>query len=143
MTAHGLVVAALLAPALLGCKGSDEPGPIPGDTACGALALIQSRCAMSDCHSASSKRGDLDLESPDPGPRLVGVAPDGLNDSKCAGQGAYLVADSNPATGLFFDKLAVTPPCGDRMPNRGLYLSATQVGCLQEWATTQTISSGP
>jgi hypothetical protein len=138
MTAPVLLLGALLAPSLLGCKGSEEPGPIPGDTSCGALAMIRSKCAMSDCHSASSKRGDLDLESPDPGPRLVGVVPDGLNDSKCAGQGAYLVAGSNPAAGLFFDKLAITPPCGDRMPNRGVYLSANQVACLQEWATMQT-----
>ena len=60
--------------------------------------------------------------------------------SVCAGGGSvYLVAGSAPATGLFIDKLnaKTASSCGERMPMVGM-LSATELGCVQEWANRLT-----
>ncbi|HEX3694310.1 MAG TPA: hypothetical protein VH374_02880 [Polyangia bacterium] len=43
---------------------------------------------------------------------------------------------SQPATGLFLDKLKATPPCGAQMPLATVAapLSATEMACVQKWA---------
>jgi hypothetical protein len=125
--------------ALLGGCGGGGGGAPPADGGgCGAPALIQSRCAISPCHDAVSKQGDLDLETAGVAARLVGVSPDGTGGSFCAGFGPYLVPQSSPATGLFLDKLQPSPLCGVQMPNLGLHLSAIQISCLTDWATGLT-----
>jgi hypothetical protein len=75
--------------------------------------------------------------------RMVGkVAPGGgagTLASMCGGMNrVYLNPGSNPATGLFIDKLKANPPCGARMPNIGVELSAAELACVQTWANGLT-----
>jgi hypothetical protein len=74
--------------------------------------------------------------------RLVGVDSVGTADnaSQCVGQGPYLDAHSNPATGLMIDKFTMArPPCGAEMPaDSAFFLTPTQQSCLKQWATTLT-----
>jgi hypothetical protein len=106
--------------------------------------IVTNNCATSDCHdpAGASFSGGLDL-TVDSGisARLVGVTSQGTanNGSSCMGESEpYLVAQSNPATGLVIDKIGPNPPCGSRMPFVGPTLSTTQQTCLIQWATTLT-----
>lgn len=69
---------------------------------------------------------------------LVGMKPKagGVLASMClASTVPYLTAKSNPATGLFIDKLKnARPACGDQMPSIGEKLTATEMTCIQNWA---------
>jgi hypothetical protein len=59
----------------------------------------------------------------------------------CAGMGmVYLNAGSNPATGLFLDKInpSVVVPCGAHMPYLQANLTMAQFACIQSWANTLT-----
>jgi len=52
----------------------------------------------------------------------------------CTGM-TLLVANSNPAKGVFVDKITMsTPPCGSSMP-LGSLPSAADQACLTSWAT--------
>lgn len=100
-------------------------------------------CAQSGCHSPNGGglgfSGGLDLTlDANIGSRLIGVfSGNSGNGSVCSGNGNYLDAHSNPATGLLIDKIKANPPCGSRMPYPGISsLSAAQVSCFQAWAET-------
>jgi hypothetical protein len=73
--------------------------------------------------------------------RLLGQGPstDSAKQAACESAGKpYLVANSNPATGLLMDKVdsaAVT--CGNSMALLG-QLDAAEVACLSAWATAVT-----
>ena len=116
------------------CTGSND-GP----------TLIAGQCAYIGCHNASgaqfSANLDLTVDSTI-GARLVGVMaaqPYGSNQASCMNETEpLLVAGSNPATGLFVDKIKPNPPCGARMPFTGIALSTMQQTCLIQWATTLT-----
>ncbi|HVV52604.1 MAG TPA: hypothetical protein VHO06_23260 [Polyangia bacterium] len=158
-------VAALVSVALLaGCPGTLDPDLAKmatgaggsGDTGTGGTVatnctgnndgatIIMNTCAQTYCHDAggASACGGLDLTmDANLSSRLVGVTTVGTagNGSLCVGNSEpYLVAGSNPATGLLLDKLKSTPPCGARMPYTGNALTTTQVTCLTQWATTLT-----
>jgi hypothetical protein len=111
------------------CTGSNDPQMIL-TTSCGSGA---------GCHiPGGALSAGLDL-TPDSniGSRLVGVKSSGSGQSMCGSNTEpYLMAGSNPATGLFIDKLG-NPPCGLKMPEVGS-ITATQVQCLKDWATTLT-----
>ncbi len=58
----------------------------------------------------------------------------------------YLKAGSNPATGLFLDKLnpdTTIPPCGAHMPNLGAPLTAAQFACVQSYLPTTLTEVAP
>jgi hypothetical protein len=123
--------------------GTGGGGPAPDCTGDNDPTMIlTSTCSLSPCHNSSTAAtlaGGLDL-TPDSNvkSRLVGVKPSGNGGSLCgSNQTPYLVAGSNPATGLFVDKLGPTPPCGARMPEIGS-LTSTQQQCLINWATSLT-----
>jgi hypothetical protein len=116
---------------MVDCTGDNEP-----------TMILTSTCTISPCHNsstASSLAGGLDL-TPDANikSRLVGVKSSGKGGSACGSNTTpYLNAGSNPATGLFIDKLGPNPPCGVRMPQVGT-LTSTQQQCLKNWATSLT-----
>jgi hypothetical protein len=76
--------------------------------------------------------------------KLVGVMPKGGGTiaSQCMGAAGgnkpYLVKGSNPAEGLFIDKLKNPPPCGDEMPLLTGPISAADMTCIMQWATALT-----
>jgi hypothetical protein len=103
--------------------------------------------ATGACHDAAGSAAGLSLTAANWSANLVGRMPNadlGVTGFKsmCAGMGrVYLTAGSNPATGLFLDKLdpAMDPPvCGAHMPNVGVPLSATQFACFKSYFTTLT-----
>jgi hypothetical protein len=78
----------------------------------------------------------LDLASDGLANRVVDKAADPVNPTfgKCAGR--MLVPRDNPTGGLFVEKLeSVMPPCGDRMPQNMLPLTADEISCAKLWAT--------
>jgi len=99
---------------------------------------------ISACHDNAGTAAGLDLTTAGWQNMLVGRAPSataGALKSMCAGKGlVYLNSGSNPATGLFIDKLnpAAAAPCGVHMPNLGTMLTPQQFSCVQSFATTLT-----
>jgi hypothetical protein len=158
-----LVTAAALAVGAIGCgsKGNDTTGA--GGAGGGAVCTLAEVNAIFQptattgaytgctvigaCHDNAGSAAGLDLTSADWPTKLVAMGPvagKGASttlNSLCAGMGLiYLNKGSNPATGLFIDKLRInaTVPCGVHMPNLGAMLSATQFACVQSYATTLT-----
>jgi hypothetical protein len=137
------VTTAVLSVGAMGCGGG-------GSSRCNALPLFNSTKPMHTCsvvgacHDAAGSAAGLDLLTPGWQNKLVGTNPTATGGmdtlhSMCVGHGPYLVAGSNPATGLFLDKLKMTPPCGVHMPNLpGSDFSATELACIQDWATGLT-----
>ena len=122
-----------------GTSGNTGTGGTSSNCAAEGASLIMSTCAMIGCHNPTGATfsGGLDLTVDSTiGSRLVGVMP--AAQSACTGDGPYLVAGSNPATGLLIDKLQMAPPCGSQMPLGQLALTDQEQSCLIQWATTLT-----
>ncbi len=102
----------------------------------GGAQIVGSSCATIGCHDSTSMEGGLDLTPNSAiGSRLVGVTSTGNGpDSVCGGK-TYLVASSNPASGLLIDKIKGTQTCGAGMPYPGATLLPTsQQACIEQWA---------
>lgn len=135
---------------LAGCAGELDPrlfgaGP---SAPCDAPAVVFDRtpnplCAQLGCHDANpTAQAGLNLKNDGAiATRLVGVMPPGTNGSVCGGVTTpYLLAGSQPATGLLLDKMfATTLPCagGNRMPSLGT-LTAADMACIISWANNLT-----
>jgi hypothetical protein len=133
----------LLSIVLTGCAGSLDPGVgggaggsngggMGGSSGNGCqVAIFAGQCKS--CHIAGGNgAAGLDLESPNPETRMVGKM--GGSSGSCMSM-TLLVANSNPAMGVFVDKITMsTPPCGSSMPLGGLPSPADQA-CLTSWAT--------
>jgi hypothetical protein len=143
------LVAAAVAVGAGGCGSSGTPsttgGAGTGGTACNAPAIFTTYgCAVPACHSSTAPAANFDQQTPGWETKMVGMAPLGggpaTTASMCAGMNqVYLVAGSQPATGLFMDKLKlITPQCGKRMPNIGGPLTQTELNCVQTWADALT-----
>jgi hypothetical protein len=147
---------------LAGCAGELDPSLFPGAggsggsvgqagsgggggsaTACDAPQMVFAvGCALPGCHSANTAGGaGLDLASAGVAGRLLGQGPSTNTGAQavCASVGKpYLVAGSNPATGLLMDKMdALKVTCGSTMSLLG-NLSSSQLACLSAWATAVT-----
>jgi hypothetical protein len=137
------------------CAGEIDPSLIPtannpqgqggsgGATPCDAPKMVfATSCAIPGCHAASSAGGaGLDLASTGVVGRLLGQGPSTnvAAGAVCDSVGKpYLVAGSNPATGLLIDKIdAAKVTCGSPMSVLG-QLTSTQITCLSAWATGVT-----
>lgn len=76
---------------------------------------------------------NLDLGSPDLAARMVDKPTESdPARGKCAGR--VLVPKNDPLGGVFVDKVAEKPVCGDRMPQALPRLSADEVSCVKRWA---------
>jgi hypothetical protein len=105
-----------------------------------APAIMKAKCGSAGCHEPNSSDGaDLDLLTGDVAARLLGVASTGTEGSACGADAIYLVPNSNPARGLFVDKLTY-PSCGRLMPPIGSFPAAS-VQCLLDWATSLTAAA--
>src|SRR5271166_2600683 len=130
-------VAALAAVACIACPGSlkDPERFTDGGNSCPDVTLaVFPTCAVAGCHSAGSKTQGLDLETPDPASRLVGVP---------ATEGPGLLIDpSNPANSVIYTKLGPTPPFGARMPFTRPPLDSATIACVLDWVTAQAEDGG-
>jgi len=126
----------------LGCAGSLDPGVGAGGSTgtpgCEA-AIFSNKCLF--CHSTAGPSGGLDLQMADIASRLVGKPASVGKGGACDNMGMLLDAGSNPATGIFINKITLTTGdpklCGASMPQGGT-LSQTEVMCLTSWATSVT-----
>jgi hypothetical protein len=143
-----LVAAVVASFAAVGCSSSsDTSTPDAGPTNCNldqVEALFTAKnCTTGGCHDSTGFAAGLNLTATGLATRLVGKGPDataGVTHSVCTGGSqVYLVAGSNPATGLLIDKVkAGYSGCGTRMPMGGLALTASEFSCIQTWATSVT-----
>lgn len=144
---------------LAGCAGELDPSLLPGGsgnplgqagsgggggaTVCDAPQMVlAARCAVPGCHAANSAgAAGLDLASAGVVGRLLGQGPSTnvAANAACASVGKpYLVAGSNPATGLLVDKMDVDKvTCGNTMSVLA-QLNPSQLACLSAWATAVT-----
>ena len=104
--------------------------------------VFAASCAIAGCHAPNSAGGaGLDLASAGVVGRLLGQGPstNTAAGALCTSAGKpYLVAGSNPATGLLMDKMdAAKVTCGTTMSVLG-QLTAAQLTCLSAWATGVT-----
>jgi len=147
----------ILLAGLAGCAGELDPSLLPGAggssgqagsggggaTVCNAPQMVfAASCAVPGCHSANTPgAAGLDLASAGVVGRLLGQGPSTNNaaGALCESVGKpYLMAGSNPATGLLIDKMdANKVTCGNTMSVLG-QLNAAQLTCLSAWATAVT-----
>lgn len=130
-----------------GATGSGGAGGTTGTGPCNALPIFAMHQCSSPgaCHDAKGTAANFDMASTNWQNKLVGVSPmtgggSGFM-SQCTKVGMpYLVAGSNPARGLFLEKLTSSPPvpCGSLMPALGGPLSSTELDCVQRWANALT-----
>lgn len=97
-----------------------------------AMQILTSNCSA--CHtSAIPMLGNLDLLSSGVASRLVDK-PAATTDM-CSGKGVLIQSNTNPAKGIFVDKITdAAGKCGSVMPQGGK-LPQSQVDCLVQWAT--------
>lgn len=138
-----------LDPSLLGSGpgtgGSSGTGGTGGPDCTGAMdgaTLVAGSCASLGCHDTADapiSAAGLDLTvNATIGARLVGVVSPGNTaaGSACGGS-TYLQKGSNPAAGLFIDKIKGTQSCGLGMPFPGgssFLLPPAQQACIEQWA---------
>src|SRR5262245_46479670 len=150
MTTRAAARLSFLLAGLAACAGEIDPSLIPGALGqagsgggappCDAPQMVLApRCALAGCHAAGTMSGaGLDLGSAGVVSRLVGQGPstNTAAGALCASAGKpYLVAGSNPATGLLMDKMdAAKVTCGSTMSLLGA-LTSSQISCLSAWAT--------
>jgi hypothetical protein len=149
---RALLATAALAVGLGACGGgSGSPtgaagtggGAGTGGSACDVPAIFNSYgCATPACHGGPTPAAAFAQDVPGWETAMVGKAAPGggpqSTASMCMGK-VYLVAGSQPATGLFMDKLKMTTPvCGARMPNIGGPLTSHELDCVQTWADALT-----
>lgn len=94
--------------------------------------IIMAKCATAGCHSTMARAGSLDLESPNLGSRLIGVA---ATSAACAPRMLVTVTNGT-ADGVLFGRLLENPPCGLRMPLGMPGLSANEIACLRSYVAT-------
>jgi hypothetical protein len=160
---RAFVTAAAIVVGASGCAAGGAGGDATGAAGTGGAGAGGTACALADvnmiflttasntgctvmgaCHDSAATAAGLDLTTAGWQSMLVGRAPSataGTLKSMCAGKGlVYLNAGSNPATGLFLDKLHpnAVAPCGAHMPNLGTMLTMQQFDCVQSFATTLT-----
>jgi hypothetical protein len=153
------VTAAALAAGAIGCGGGSDgtgAGGSGGGGGSGApcdatpiFVKMTHTCTLAGaCHDAAGSAANFSMATTGWQNSLVGKAPPGGSpthdatlDSKCSTMSVppvtgkvYLTVGSNPATGLFLEKLMGIPSCGAKMPNLGSPLDATELACVQSWA---------
>ncbi len=147
------IVAALVSSfAALGCSSSSDNNTDAGPsqpTNCDINQLgtlfAKKLCSSAACHDPAGTSAHLNLTA-DSGlaGRLVGQSPAGGGGlpSMCANltpPKIYLVAGSQPATGLLLDKISPSySGCGIRMPYNLPVLTTDEIACVQSWATSVT-----
>jgi hypothetical protein len=114
------------------CPGEiDRPERFPPRMG-GDAATTGPRCSL-----GIQAQSGLDLVTPNAAARIAATG--AYATGSCRGRGP-LVNASDPSTGLFFDKLASTPACGESMPLGAPTLSAAEIECVRAYMLqSQTI----
>jgi hypothetical protein len=109
--------------------GSNFPSiALEGGPGCAeACALIASKCATAECHSASDLAADLDLQSPNLVSRLSSASALTLDCFDLP-----LLVPGSPEQSTIFTKLLDPPACGLKMPLSGS-LSKSEIDCIGRW----------
>ncbi len=140
----------------IGCGGGGSGGTAGsggggtgGTAACDIPKLFNTKyyCSTPACHAGATPAAGFDMMAAGWETHLVGKAPmthtpaSPAGDTLCAGMNkVYLTAGSNPATGLFMDKISKSNPgCGVQMPNLPVdKMTADELACVQTWANALT-----
>jgi hypothetical protein len=107
-------------------------------TSCERAKTILGACLA--CHSTATAatNGGFDMEVAGWEKKLVGVSTpaDAPSTSLCRGKNlVFLEAKTQPARGLFLDKIRLAmPPCGVQMPRLLPKLNAGDTACIEAWA---------
>jgi hypothetical protein len=124
-----------------GTSGGAGTTGAAGATGCGNIqTLFATHSCMVDmaCHDSKGSAAGFSMVTAGWEKAMIGRLPraGGANglQSQCIGTTTpYLVAGSNPAKGLFLQKLT-TPPCGARMPLVPPVFTDAEMACIQQWA---------
>ena len=94
------------------------------------MSATAQRCGASDCHDERRPAAGLDLVSPEPSSRLVGVT--SIHDD-C--EERELVVPGVAPASFLMDKVLGTQRagCGDPMPSATTSLTIEERRCLVEW----------
>lgn len=118
-----------------GCPGTlENPDRFDAGAGGGAAAcdipgtLIPQRCAISGCHTTMTAAGDLDLEAPDVGQRLVDVPAVG-----CTGM---LVDSQDLEASVMYQVIVQDGTTCLPMPQVGAPLTAEEAQCFLDWLGT-------
>jgi hypothetical protein len=117
--------------------GTTSPSSGTDNAACPDVPdqIFATTCVAAGCHNSKDKQEGLDLQSPDVGPRLLGVI---------AMEGPGLLIDpSTPSDSVLYTKLTATPPFGVRMPSGGRPLDNADMACVLAWVTQQANNAAP
>lgn len=123
-----------------GSGGGTVPDVMCSDGMKATVKIIMTCGQTAICHDATAaSAGGLILNTANV---LVGNLLDKNPTAKstlCSKYGGpYLKGGSNPATGLFLNKLVMTPACGASMPFAKPLLPQADIDCLTQWATAVT-----
>jgi hypothetical protein len=128
-----------------GAAGASGAAGTGGGTGpCNALPIFATHnCTVAmACHDANGAAAGFAMTASGWEKTLVGRLPKaggaaGLGSACLAAGTPYLVAGSNPARGLFLEKLN-KPPCGQQMPLLPPDLTPAELDCVQRWANGLT-----
>ncbi|MEA2697543.1 MAG: hypothetical protein QOI66_1814 [Myxococcales bacterium] len=130
-----------------GGGGGTTTGPLPEGCvqANSIFSNIRTGCQL--CHRPGipgNSTGGFDMVTPGWERRLVGAGPPDCApySNLCKGQGRVYLNKTQPATGLFLDKLKANPTCGDQMPRQLPPLTDSDLACIQKWANN-VVAGGP
>ncbi|MCA9532833.1 MAG: hypothetical protein KC593_04105 [Myxococcales bacterium] len=123
--------------ATAGCVGSidneEQFGPAPEcRITLDVEDLFRQRCGTGTCHGneTADPAGELDLVSPNPGPRIVGTM-----STQC--EGRMRINPARPDDSFLLEKLeGPREGCGDRMPLVG-FLDQAEIACVRDWVRQQ------
>ena len=122
---------------LTGCVGSidnaDQFGPAPECRInLDVEDLFRQRCGTGTCHGneTADPAAELDLVSPDVGPRIVGTM-----STQC--EGRMRINPARPDDSFLLEKMeGPREGCGDRMPLVG-FLDQAEIACVRDWVREQ------
>jgi hypothetical protein len=123
-----------------GSGGSDAGADADTSPAnCSVPAILSKHSCTGLCHASAITPvagGGFDMVTPGWEKKLVGSGPPSAapETNACLGEGLNYLNKTQPATGLFLDKLKPTVPCGQAMPIIGGVLSPGELACVQRWA---------
>lgn len=127
-----MIRAVLVLSFAVGCAGTDAgPAPCPVSVE-DETHPFRTSCVSGTCHDPQKPAGALDLLSPNPEDRMIGIA-----SAHPFCKHRLLIDPANPASSFLLEKISRSDPeCGGRMPFGPAPLTEASVACLQKWITT-------
>ena len=126
-----------------GCAGGSPDVNVPdsGVPGCAtAASIFSTHTCTTVCHLAANavtNGGGFDMTTAGWEKKLIGNGPpdSAPKTNMCKGKNlVYLEAGTQPAVGLFIQKVKPNPPCGVQMPMLLAPLSSDEIACIQQWS---------